>query len=135
MKRINPLHIGILLIVLLAFFTLKLATLKEELQSQKKAYSQRIQISKELQGFKTVYADKTQAKKSLNRVLHQQILRSTNIEKKLTTKGIVLSSKSLRLRELNFFMSKILNGSYRITLLKIKRISKEKASLRLEIQW
>ena len=135
MKRINPLHVGILLIVLLAFFTLKLSTLKKELKVQKKAYEEILQVSKELQGLKTVYADKVKVKKSLNRLLHQQVLKSANIEKKLNAKGVVLSAQSMTLRELNFFMGKILNGSYRIKELKIKRISKDKASLKLEIRW
>ena len=135
MKRINPLHIGVLLTVFLLFFTLKLSTLKDTLKNEKKAYQETAQIATKLQGLKAVYTDKNGVKKSLNRVLHQRVLKSANIEKKFNTKGVVLSAESVTLQELNFFMGKILNGSYRITLLKIKRISKDKASLKLEIQW
>lgn len=135
MKRINPLHVGVILILLLVFFTLKLSTLQESLKNEKKAYQTTVKIATKLQGLKAVYADKYGIKKSLNRVLYQRVLKSANIEKKLNAKGVVLSAKSITLRELNFFMGKILNGSYRITLLKIKRISKDRASLKLEIQW
>ncbi|MFK5937061.1 MAG: hypothetical protein QM497_01580 [Sulfurimonas sp.] len=135
MKRINPLHIGVLLIVFLLFFTLKLSTLKDTLKNEKKAYRETVQIATKLQGLKAVYADKIGVKKSLNRVLHQRVLKSANIEKKFNAKGVVLSAEAITLRQLNYFMGKILNGSYRITLLKIKRISKEKASLKLKIKW
>ena len=135
MNRINPLHAGILLIVLLLFFTLKLSTLKDTLKKEKKTYQEIVQIATKLQGLKAVYADKMGVKKSLNRVLYQRVLKSAKIEKNLNAKGVVLNAKSITLRELNFFMGKILNGSYRITLLKIKRISKDKASLKLEIKW
>lgn len=135
MKRVNPLHVALLLIALLAFFTLKLSTLKEELKGEKKAYKVIVLVANELQGLQAVYADKAGVKKSLNRILHQQVLKSANIEKKLNAKGVILTAQSITLHELNFFMSKILNGAYRISSLKIKRITQEKASLRLEIQW
>ena len=135
MTRINPLHIGALVILFLLFFTIKLSTLKDTLKHEKKTYQETVQIATKLQGLKTVYADKIGVKKALSRVLHQRILKSANIEKKLNAKGIVLTAEGITLRELNFFMGKILNGSYRVTLLKIKRISKDKASLKLEIKW
>jgi len=135
MKRINPLHIAALLLVFLLFFTIKLSTLKDTLKNEKKTYQETLQIATKLQGLKAAYADKIGVKKALNRVLHQRVLKSANIEKKLNAKGVVLTAEGITLRELNFFMGKILNGSYRITLLKIKRISKNKASLKLEIKW
>lgn len=135
MNRINPLYVGILAILLLLFFTLKLATLQESLKNEKRAYKETLGVATNLQGLKAAYADKMGVRKSINRLLRQRILKSANIEKKLKSKGLVLSAKSVTLQQLNFFMGKIVNGSYKIGLLKIKRISKERASFRLEIQW
>jgi len=48
---------------------------------------------------------------------------------------MLLSSENMNVRSLNFLMSKVLNGTYDISELKIKRLSDEKASFIMEIKW
>ena len=135
MNKINPLHIGVLLIVFLAFFVFKLSGIKSELIQTKELYAQTRTAAQDLNGLKKVYADKQKIKKSINRVLRQSSLRSAKIEKKLTQTGIILSSTSMDKNALNSFMSKILNGSYLIYGMKIKKLDAHRVSMKLEIRW
>jgi len=135
MNRINPLHIGALLIVVLAFFIFNLGKVKEELHHDNILYKETLTLSTHLVGLRDVYGDKNAIKKSINRILHQSSLRSAKIAKKITSTGLKISSESMDRRALNSLMGKILNGSYNIASLKIKRLSDKTASLKMEIKW
>jgi len=135
MNRINPLHIGALIIVILAFFIFKLGEAKKEYHDVNVQYKETLKLSTELVGLREVYGDKNSIKKSLNRILHQSSLRSANIIKKVTSTGLKISSESMDRRALNSLMGKMLNGSYNIASLKIKRLSDKTASLKMEIKW
>jgi len=135
MNRINPLQIGALLIIILAFFIFKLGEAKNELHDANRLYKETLAISKELVGLREVYGDKNSIRKSINRILHQSSLRSAHIVKKVTSRGLKISSQSMDRRALNSLMGRVLNGSYNITFLKIKRLSDKSASLNIEIKW
>jgi len=135
MNRINPLHIGALLIVVFAFFIFKLGKAKEELHHVNILYKETLTLSTHLVGLRDVYRDKNAIKKSINRILYQPSLRSAKVVKKITSTGLKISSESMDKRALNSLMGRILNGSYNITLLKIKRLSDKSASLKMEIKW
>ncbi len=135
MNRINPIHIAILFIVILAFVMMKLHDAKVELAQNQESYQKTLLLANQIKGLKHSYFNKIKIQKSLGRVLRQSTLRSANITKKITNSGILLTSESMNISALNLLMSKILNGTYNISNLKIKRLSNENASLRLEIKW
>ena len=135
MNRINPLHIGLLLVVILMFLVFNLSNTKSELAEAEKAYTQTAKLSTRLSGLKEVYDDKERIKSSLKRILEQSSLKSTNIEQELKRTGIIISSQDMDINALNFLMSKLLNGSYHISTVKITKHSKTTASFYLEITW
>lgn len=135
MNRINPLHIGLLLVVILMFLLFNLSNTKSELAEAEKAYTQTAKLSTRLSGLKEVYDDKERIKSSLKRILDQSALKSAKIEQELKKAGIIISSQDIDINALNFLMSKLLNGSYNISTLKITKLSKTNASLYLEITW
>mgnify|MGYP006863444314 FL=1 len=135
MNRMNPLHIIILLFALVVFFMFKLNSVKGELKSEGLSYKETLSLASDLTGLRDVYGDKNSVKQSLERVLSQSSLKQAEIQKKITSSGIILSSESMDKVELNSFMSKIFNGSYNITALKIKRLSDKTASFQMEIKW
>ncbi len=135
MNRINPLHVGALLVVILIFVVLKLNGAKEELQDTKSSYEETLTIATELNGLSEIYSDKKDVKKSLTRILKQSSLKSANIDKKFGKSSVVISSESMDKTALNSLMGKILNGSYDVTALKIKRLSDIHVSLKMEIKW
>jgi biopolymer transport protein ExbD len=135
MNQVNPLHIVALLIVIITFLFFKLSGVKDELREAKSSYKDSEKLAVELSGLKDVYADKKRVKRSLDRILSVSSLKSANLDIKRDRSFIRISSKSMDIRALNYLMGKILNGSYNIVKLKIKRLSDEKASLNLEIKW
>jgi len=134
-NKINPLHIGLLLIVLLVFMIFQLSKVKTELGQEKDTYNQTRTLALDLYGLKKVYTNKQQIQKSINRILRLSALRSAKIEKKLTRSGVILSSLSMDKYAVNAFMSKILNGSYMIYSMKIKKLDANKVALKVEIRW
>ncbi len=135
MNRINPIHIAILLIVVLGFFVMKLSSAKDELSQTKELYQETLQLSTGLKGLKQTYSDKNGAKKSLNKILKHVSLKSADIKKKVTKSSMIISSESLSKNNLNLLMGKLLNGPYNINSVKIKKLSSNKASFKMEIKW
>ena len=135
MNRVNPVHIIILLVVLLAFVMLKLTTAREQLTNEKEAYAKTLVLADKIKGLKSTYFNKTKVQKEINKLLRRSILRSANIEKKVTHSSLLLSSENMNIRSLNFLLGKILNGTYVVSELKIKRLSDKTAAIRLEIKW
>ncbi len=135
MNRVNPLQIALLLVVVITFLLFKLSSLKEELLEANESYKTSEKLAIDLNSLKSVYASPKKTQKAINRILAQRSLRGANLEIKREKKSIKITTKSIDTAALNSLMGKILNGSYNITLLKIKRLSETKASLVLEIKW
>ncbi len=135
MNQINPLHIGGLLLTLLAFLMFQLSGVKTELTEAKSEFEKSEKVAVDLSSLKAVYANKKRTKKALERILAQRSLHAAGLDIKRTKEFVKISSPSIDTRALNFLMGKILNGSYKISELKIKKLSETKASLLLEIKW
>ena len=135
MNQVNPLHIGALLLVLIMFLFFKLSGIKDELVEVKQDYQISKKLAVDVNSLKSVYANKKKTKEALERILRQSSLKSASLNLKKEKKSIKISSQSIDTQALNFFMGKILNGSYDISLLKIKKLSQTTASLEMEIKW
>ena len=135
MNQINPLHIGALLVALIAFLLFTLSSVKTEMAEEKTLYETSEKLAVELSSLKDVYADKKKTKRAIDRVLSQSSLKTAALDVKHEKSSVRISSKSIDTKALNALMGKILNGSYNITELKIKKLSETKASLKMEIKW
>ena len=135
MNQVNPLHLGGLLLVVLMFLFFKLHGIKEELAEAKSEFLVSQTLAVDLNALKSVYADKTKTKKSLEHILRQKSIVASKLHVKRDKKFVKISSQSMDAAVLNGLMGKILNASFNITTLKIKRLSDTKASLEMEIKW
>lgn len=135
MNQINPLQIGALLVVIIAFLFFKLSGVKAELVEANASYKMSEKLAVEVSSLKSVYSNKKKTKDAINRILSQSSLKAAALNVKRDKKSVKISSKSIETKALNSLMGKILNGSYNITNLKIKTLSKTKASLEMEIKW
>jgi len=135
MNRVNPLHIGGLLLVILLFFIMQLSGAKAELKEVEAEYKQVSKLATEVNALKNIYGNKDKAKKSLLRILRLSSLRSANIKQKLKKNSLSVSSLSMDKNALNSLMGKLLNGAYNINAMKIKKLSKERVSFEMEIKW
>lgn len=135
MNQVNPLHIGALLLVVIMFLFFKLSGVKEELVEAKVAFGTSEKLALDLQSLKAVYANKKKTKISINRILAQSSIRAAKLILKRDKNSILISSASMDTSTLNSLMGKILNGSYNIVFLDIKKLNETKASLKMEIKW
>lgn len=134
MNRINPLYLGLLLLVVLVLSIFKLNSAKEELKEVKISYRETSKIANELTSLKSVYNNKN-LEKSLKSLLKQNMLRGTEIDARFKKNNVKISAKSIDKKALDFLMGKILNSTYNVVSLDIKKLSEEKASLNMEIKW
>jgi len=135
MNRINPLHIIAFIVVLSMFFTFKISQSKDELQELKLEYKKTLSVATKIDEFKKSYKNKNLVKKRLNKILNNSILRKSEIKKEVKNSKIILIASEIDKASLNYLMSKLLNKTFNITKLDIKKIDTQKASLKLEIKW
>ena len=135
MNRVNPLYLGLFLLVVLVLSVFKLNSAKHELKEVRLSYKETSKIANELTSLKSVYNDKNNLEKSLKRVLKQKLLKGIEIDTIFKKNNVKISSQSIDKKALDFLMGKILNSTYNVVSLDIKKLSEEKASLKLEIKW
>jgi len=135
MKSINPLHIGILLVVMIAFLFMKLSQTKEELITTQEEYSSSYKLAHKLSGLKSLYADKVKTKKELRKILKNSLLKNSRVVSVEKRDFMKISADKIDLESLNYLMSKILNGSFIISMLRIEKINDKEAALEVEIKW
>ncbi len=133
MNKINPLYVGIFLIVVFIVVSLSLKSSKEELQETKLLLQETRELAIEVSEYKKIYAKKS--KKSLEKIVKLGILKSANLEIKKSKKSMSIFSKSMDKNALNYLMGKLLNSAYNIESLRVKKLSNEKVSLYVEIKW
>jgi hypothetical protein len=135
MNKVNPLHIGALLLTVLIFLFFKLGTLKEQLDESKLTYKESKQIANKLSALEEIYGDQRKINTSIQRVLRQPSLKTVKIVVLPSKESMKISAKAINANELNSLMEKVLNGNYNVSRLEITKTDANKASLEMEIKW
>ena len=135
MNQINPLQIGGLLLVVILFLFFKLSGVQSEIVEADQSFKKSEKLALDVSALKNVYADKKRTQERLEKIFSNRKLHTANLKIKKQKKLVKVSSESIDSSALNYLMGKVLNDSYNITTLKIKQLSKEKASLEMEIKW
>lgn len=135
MNQINPIYLGLLLVVFLFLSVFKLNETKLEFYEAKQDYKSTQKLTSKLKDLKNIYSNKSRITKEIQRILNNPVLRASKIVNRFSNSGVKISSKSMDFNALNKLMGKILNASYNITSLKIKKLSDTKVSLDMEIRW
>ncbi len=134
MNNLNPLHIGALLAIVVVFLFVKLDGAKTELKEVQKSFKESEKVAVDVSSLKSVYADKKKIQKSLESIFNRA-KRTTELKIKHNKDSVFVSANSIETSALNALMGKILNGTFNITQLKIRKLSETKASLEMEIKW
>ena len=135
MRAINPIYIGLFLVSVLAMSIFSLNSAKSDLLEAKESFGETLKIANELSGLKKTYANKILSQKSLRKILSQKVLKEVKLDAKFKKNSVLLQSQEMDKKALNFLISKILNSTYNVTALKIKKLSESKASFEMEIKW
>ena len=106
------------------FLSFKVKEAKVELDKANDSYKESVKMGSKLSELKKVYTKK----------LNLSSFKSASLTQKRNKTTTTITSKSIDIKVLNSLMSRILNGSYEITAMRIKRLNESKVSLYLEIK-
>lgn len=133
MKRIHPLYIAPFLIVFIAILGVKVDQTKASLHEATSELQRASELSYEISKLQDIYDNSAKTLSSLDLILKHSSLKDASLEQKVVAKKVYISSSGMKKGDLDFFISKLLNGSYAITALEIKALNSEEASLKMEI--
>jgi len=134
-NQINPIYLGLLLVAFVFLSIFNLNNQKKDLDLAKSEFKSTRKLTDDLVALKNVYANKNKIKKELERILNNPSLTKSELEKSFKKTGVKVTSKSMDINDLNKLMSKMLNGTYNLTSLKIKKLSDTKVDFFMEIKW
>ena len=132
--KMNPLYIGILLIMALIFAIYRLNESKTELHDSKIALAKIENMANEIDALKRSWDAPKATKKALERLLKSPALKSANIQKVKKRGLVILKSKKANLKATNYFFVKLFNGAYALEKFEIKRLNEESVSFSVEIR-
>ena len=132
--KINPLYIGLLLVIALFFAVYQLDQSKQQLHDSKIALLKVEEMAQEIDALKQAWDNPKTVTSALNRILKSPQLKSANIQKIKKRGRIVLSSKKANLKATNYFFIKLFNGAFILQNFDVKRLDDESLSFHVEIE-
>jgi len=135
MRQVNPLHVLLLLTVFILFLLYQLQETQATFHDAKEQLAKTKDVAYQLNALKKEYANKEYVVRTITRLLHQSILKSATITKEQKSDAIVLHAKKLSKRQLQRVLTKILNSTYKIKALHIKRVNEKSVDVDVEVGW
>jgi len=135
MRQVNPLHVLLLLTVFILFLLYHLQETQATFHDAKGQLAKTKDVAYQIGALKKEYANKEYVVRTITRLLHQSILKSATITKEQKSDAIVLHAKKLSKRQLQRVLTKILNSTYKIKALHIKRVDEESVDVDVEVGW
>jgi hypothetical protein len=135
MNRINPLYILALLVVVVFVLTYKIDEAKSEFRDNLLSLKESEDVAVKLSSLKTTYSDKTKTKQSLEKILRLPSIKALELDANFKKTSLKIHAKSIDKKGLNLLVSKLVNGSFIIDSMKVRRASESSAELSMEIKW
>jgi len=132
--KINPLYIGLLLVMALFFAVYQLDKSKQQLHDSKIALIKIEEMAQEIDALKQAWDNPKTVNAALNRILKAPQLKSANIQKVKKRGLIILTSKKANLKATNYFFVKLFNGAFILQKFNVKRLDDETLSFSVEIK-
>ncbi len=134
MKQINPLYIILLLVVILFVVLFKLMQTKAELHEVHNSFYENKEMVHDIVNLRQSWDNQKATKNTLTRILKSSQLRNVGVVQRVKRDQIELHSSSLDAKSASYLINRLLNETFVIKSMKIRRISKEHASLDVEIR-
>jgi hypothetical protein len=132
-KQINPLYIALLLVAALLFVGVKLYQANDAHKTAQASLQQTETMAKRIVTLKKEWDDKRKSYASLQRLLKASLLRNSGVTLQKKSGRVLVSAKQLDKKALDYLMNKLLNGTYTVTKMKIKRLDTTQASFYAEV--
>lgn len=134
MKKINPLYIILLLVVILVVVMFNLMHVKDKLHEAQNSFDRTKAMVHKIVDLQQNWDNTKNTKNSVRRILKSSVLRKAGIVQKNKRGLITLQGRSMDSKSASYLISRLLNESFTIKSMKIRRLSKERASLDVEIK-
>lgn len=134
MRQINPLYISLLFVVVLLLVFIKLHNAKEDQNRAKSDLVKTEMMAKRIVALKRNWDDGKARERALEKVLKASVLRNAGLIKKRKGKIITVTTKKVDAKAVEFLLNKLLNGTYAIRNIQLRRLNNEYASMRMEIE-
>jgi len=134
MRQTNPLYITLLLFVVLFFVLFKLMDTKAALHEAQNSFHKTKEMVHSLVELRENWDNQKLTKNSLGRILKSSLLSRAGIIRKDKRGVIELHSSSMDSSSASYLTSRILNETFVIKSIKIRRLSKERVSFYAEIK-
>ncbi len=132
--KINPLYIGMLLVVALLFVVYQLHGSKTQLRESKQSLIKVEAMAEEIDALKRAWDNPKTTTAALQRLLKAPQLKSANIQQTKKQGLIILKSKKANFKAADYFFAKLFNGAYILQKFEIKRLDDESLSFHVEIR-
>ncbi len=132
--KINPLYVGLLLLMALLFVMFRLNESKETLHESKIVLEKVEAMADEIDALKRAWDAPKATVTAINRLLKAPQLKSANIQKVKKRGLLILSSKKANLKATNYFFVKLFNGAYILQKFEVIRLDDETVSFSVEIK-
>ncbi len=133
MTRVNPLYLLGLMLFLLIFVFVKLEDAKVEQLSVKENFEKTNTLALNIVSLKKSWSIGKKNKVKLEKILRASALRDSGIVKKYKRDSVSLSAEAMDYKTSQYLLNKLLNDSFVINTMKIRRLDDLSVSLKMEI--
>ena len=132
--KINPLYIGLLLVMALFFVIYQLDKSKNQLRESKVALHKIEAMAEEIDALKRTWDVPKSTTKAVNRLIKSSQLKTAKLQQTKKRGKVILKSKKANLKASNYFFVKLFNGAYILEKFEVKRLDEESVSFSVEIK-
>ena len=134
MRQINPLYIILLLFVILFFILFKLMSAKTALHEAENHFQKTKEMVHKVVELRQNWDSQKRTKNSLGRILKSSLLSHAGIVRRDKRSLIELHSSSMDSSSAGYLVSRLLNETFVLKSIKIRRLNKEHVSFYAEIK-
>lgn len=135
MNKINPLYFLVILVFASFVMFVKINQSHQEFNLVQEELLKTSDIVSQIKSFKKAYSEKKRMQKKISRLLRDASLKDANIIQKSTRTSLKLSTNSMSKKALDMFMGKVINDTYPIYTMDIKKIDATHVSFKMEFKW
>jgi hypothetical protein len=132
-KQINPLYIALLFVVVLAVVILKLSDANSTHNASVAALQETEVTARRIVALQKDWDRGEQSTAPLDRLLNSAPLQGTELVKKRKRNRVMITAASINKQAADYLLNKLLNNTYVIKALEIRRLNAQQASLYVEV--
>lgn len=133
MKRVNPLYVALLLLAALLVTVIRLHQSNARYAQTLQNLQQTELMARKIAALKTGWGDGNDNAAAIERILKASLLRNAGLTYEKLHSVMKISAKEMDRKAMEYLLNKLLNGTYAVKSMSIKRLDGQKASFEAEV--